>query len=71
MMRAATSSKVITSGSRVSFDSDEGPQAGVVECVKPDLGNGQRIALVRVADTLDGMPWQVPVEQLQAVAARG
>ena len=61
---------MIASGSRVAFDSEEGPQAGVVECVKPDLGNGQRIALVRVADTLDGMPWQVPVEQLQAVVAR-
>lgn len=60
----------IASGSRVAFDSEEGPQAGVVECIKPDLGNGQRIALVRVPGTLDGMPWQVPFEQLQAVGAR-
>ena len=55
-MMSATSSKVIASGSRVDFDSDEGPQAGVVECIKPDVGNGQRIAMVRVAGTLDGMP---------------
>ena len=70
MMRGATGSKVIASGSRVAFDSDEGPQAGVVECIKPDVGNGQRIAMVRVAGTLDGTPWQVPVEQLQAASAR-
>ena len=70
MMSAATSSKVFASGSRVAFDSDEGPQAGVVECIKPDVGNGQRIAMVRVVGTLDGMPWQVPVEQLQASSTR-
>ena len=69
-MRAADSSEVIASGSLVAFDSDEGPQDGVVECIKPDVGNGQRIAMVRVAGTLDGMPWQVPVEQLQAAGAR-
>ena len=70
MMRTTVNPKMIASGSRVAFDSDEGPQAGVVECIKPDVGNGQRIAIVRVAGTLDGMPWQVPVEQLQAASAR-
>ncbi|TDY35115.1 hypothetical protein [Janthinobacterium sp. 75] len=69
-MMSATSSKVIACGSRVAFDSDDGPQAGVVECIKPDVGNGQRIAMVRVAGTLDGMPWQVPVEHLQAASVR-
>lgn len=70
MMRTTVNPKMIASGSRVAFDSDEGPQAGVVECIKPDVGNGQRIAMVRVAGTLDGMPWQVPVEHLQAASVR-
>jgi hypothetical protein len=65
-----TKTKRIAVGAAVNFDSDEGPQDGVVECIKPDVGNGQRIAMVRVAGTLDGMPWQVPVEQLQAASAR-
>lgn len=70
MMRAASTQKAIGSGSRVNFDSEEGPQAGVVECIKPDLGNGQRIAVVRVEGTLAGAPWQVPLDQLHAVGAR-
>jgi hypothetical protein len=59
----------ITVGARVEFDTEDGPQAGVVEQFKCDVGNGQRIALVRVAGTLDGTPWQMPVEQLQHVKA--
>lgn len=61
--------KHITIGTRVEFDSDHGPQTGVVAEIKPDLGNGQRIAVVRVANTLDGAPWHMPVDQLQRAAA--
>jgi hypothetical protein len=59
----------ITAGARVEFETEDGPQVGVVEHIKPDVGNGQRIALVRVAGTLDGMPWQMPIEQLQIIKA--
>ena len=57
----------IAIGQNVEFDTEHGPQAGIVEQIKPDVGNGQRIALVRVAGTLDGAPWQMPVEQLQRI----
>lgn len=59
----------ITVGASVEFDTEDGPQAGVVEQFKSDVGNGQRIAVVRVAGTLGGAPWHMPVEQLQRVKA--
>lgn len=67
-MKAVTTAP-IAAGSRVQFDSDEGPQAGVVAAIKTDLGNGQLVALVNVADTLDNLPWQVPVAELQRAGA--
>lgn len=57
--------KEITIGTNVRFESDAGPQRGRVADIKPDLGNGQRIALVDVPGTLNGMPWQIPVNDLQ------
>lgn len=63
MKRAA-----ITIGTAVLFDSD-GPQAGTVEDIKLDVGNGQRIALVNVPGTLDGTPWHMPIDQLQRAPA--
>jgi hypothetical protein len=60
-----TKTKRITVGATVNFDSDNGPQSGIVEDIKADLGNGQRIAMVKVPGTLDGVPWQMPVDQLQ------
>ncbi len=62
--------KPIEIGTPVEFDSDHGPQAGVVEELKADLGNGQRIAMVRVAGTLNGAPWSMPLDQLQRATAR-
>lgn len=57
--------KEITPGDRVRFESEDGPQRGRVADIKPDLGNGQRIALVDVPGTMNGKPWQVPVNDLQ------
>lgn len=54
----------ITVGMPVQFDSEHGPQRGTVDEIKADVGNGQRIALVRVPGTLDGAPWHMPVDQL-------
>ncbi len=62
-------STTITVGAHVEFDTEHGPQAGVVEQFKSDVGNGQRIAVVRVAGTLGGAPWHMPVEQLQHIKA--
>lgn len=59
--------KHITIGMPVVFDSD-GPQSGTVADIKIDVGNGQRIALVNVPGTLDGAPWQMPLDQLQRAA---
>ncbi|SFD84129.1 hypothetical protein [Massilia yuzhufengensis] len=51
-------------GSTVKFDSEDGPQTGTVHEIKTDLTNGAKVALVRVAGTLSGAPWRVPVNDL-------
>lgn len=56
-------------GSPVKFDSEAGPQQGTVAEILTDIGNGARIAFVRVAGTLDGAPWRVPVNDLQLLEA--
>jgi hypothetical protein len=56
-------------GSTVKFDSEAGPQQGTVAEILTDIGNGARIAFVRVTGTLDGAPWRVPVNDLQRVEA--
>jgi len=56
-------------GSPVKFDSDAGPQRGTVAEILTDIGNGARIAFVRVDGTLDGAPWRVPVNDLQHAEA--
>lgn len=57
--------KTIGPGSPVKFDSEAGPQQGTVAEILTDIGNGARIAFVRVEGTLDGAPWRVPVNELQ------
>ncbi|KRB73469.1 hypothetical protein [Noviherbaspirillum sp. Root189] len=59
----------ITTGTRVTFDSEHGPQHGTVAEIKPHIGNGQSIAVIQVKGTQNGSPWQVPVNELHAVAA--
>jgi len=56
-------------GSPVKFDSEAGPQQGTVAEILTDIGNGARIAFVRVTGTLDGAPWRVPVNDLQHAEA--
>ncbi|TCS37459.1 hypothetical protein EDC30_104263 [Paucimonas lemoignei] len=60
----------ITPGARVSFDSDHGPQRGVVAQIRKDLIIGQQVALVQVKGTQGGMPWKMPVEKLTLEAAQ-
>jgi hypothetical protein len=57
--------KTIGPGSTVKFDSEAGPQQGTVAEILTDIGNGARVAFVRVDGTLDGAPWRVPVNELQ------
>ncbi len=59
----------ITVGARVEFDTEDGPQVGVIEDVRQDLGNGQRIAMIYVAGTLNRASWLIPIEQLQIIKA--
>ncbi|WP_273163736.1 hypothetical protein [Massilia timonae] len=61
--------KTISAGSTVKFDSEAGPQQGTVQQIMQDIGNGAKIAFVRVTGTLDGAPWRVPVNELQHVEA--
>lgn len=61
--------KIIGPGSAVKFDSEAGPQQGTVAEIKTDIGNGSRVAYVRVQGTLDGAPWRVPVNELQHAEA--
>ncbi|HEY0843783.1 MAG TPA: hypothetical protein VGE12_00340 [Noviherbaspirillum sp.] len=56
----------ITIGTKVHFDSDNGPQRGRIVDFMCDVGNGQRIALVDVPGTLNGMPWAIPVNDLKS-----
>ncbi|WP_314435494.1 hypothetical protein [Massilia timonae] len=52
-------------GTPVKFDSEAGPQQGTVQQIMQDIGNGAKVAFVRVTGTLDGAPWRVPVNELQ------
>jgi len=61
--------KIIGLGSPVKFDSEAGPQQGTVAEILTDIGNGAKVAFVRVAGTLDGAPWRVPVNELQHAEA--
>ena len=56
-------------GSAVKFDSEAGPQTGTVHEIKTDIGNGAKVALVRVAGTLAGTPWRIPVHELKHAEA--
>lgn len=56
-------------GSPVKFDSEAGPQLGTVAEIMTDIGNGAKVAVVRVTGTLDGAPWRVPVNELQHAEA--
>lgn len=56
-------------GSPVKFDSEAGPQQGTVAEIMTDIGNGAKVAVVRVTGTLDGAPWRVPVNELQHAEA--
>lgn len=61
--------QIIRPGAAVEFDSESGPQKGIVSEIKTDIANGAKVALVDVTGTLGGVPWHVPVNDLRALEA--
>lgn len=59
----------ITKGTRVAFDSDYGPQKGIVIGVQRSITNGQSFAVIEVDHALPGCTWSVPLNDLQVKAA--
>ncbi|WGG48954.1 hypothetical protein [Rugamonas sp. DEMB1] len=62
--------KPITAGTPVKFDSEHGPQEGVVSDILRDLSNGRKVAAVQVEGALDGRPWTIPLDQLARAACQ-
>ncbi len=60
----------IDPGARVEFDSEFGPQTGTVLTITRDVGNGQPFAVIEIDHGMAGMPWKVPLQQLQLQPAR-
>lgn len=56
--------KKITVGMPVDFESEHGPQRGTVAGIKQDVTNGQTYALIDVNGTMNGAPWQMPIDAL-------
>ena len=53
-------------GAHVQFDSEHGTQLGKVADIRSDVTNGRRVAAVQVVGAMNGQPWMVPVDELQA-----
>lgn len=58
----------ISLGSRVTFETDSGPQDGTVCTLTTDISNGCRVASVCVPGALNDAPWSIPVSQLCLVS---
>ena len=58
----------ISPGVRVSFDTADGPQQGTVRALATDISNGRKVAAIEVPGTLDGLPWVMPVVDLDLAA---
>ncbi len=54
-------------GSRVVFDSEHGPQTGVLVNIVRDVGNAQPFAIVAVDNPPPGILASVPVTDLQSI----
>ena len=65
------SPRQIALGDRVTFDTDEGYQAGTVNDLRRDVGNGELHAWVELDHQWPGMFCAVPIRAIQTVAAQG
>ena len=61
------SPRQITLGDRVTFDTDEGFQAGTVNDLRRDVGNGELHAWVELDHQWAGMFRAVPLGAIEAV----
>ncbi|WFR81068.1 hypothetical protein P9875_07845 [Janthinobacterium rivuli] len=70
MLNTSTNSpRQIALGDRVTFDTDEGYQAGTVNDLRRDVGNGELHAWVELDHQWLGMFRAVPLAALQSASA--
>ena len=68
MLNTLTNSpRQIALGDRVTFDTDEGYQAGIVNDLRRDVGNGELHAWVELDHQWAGMFRAVPLGAIEAV----
>ncbi len=56
--------ELISIGTAVEFDSEHGPQTGKVTNFLPCLSNGRRHATIEIDHHLDGIVFNMPVDEL-------
>ena len=66
-MQTPEFSRPVSIGDRVTFDTDEGYQAGTVNDLRRDVGNGELNAWVELDHQLAGMFRAVPLGAIEAV----
>lgn len=66
-MQATEFSQPVSIGDRVTFDTDEGYQAGTVNDLRRDVGNGELHAWVELDHQWAGMFRAVPLEAVEAI----
>ena len=70
MLNTSTNSpRQIALGDRVTFDTDEGYQAGTVNDLRRDVGNGELHAWVELDHQWPGVFRAVPLAALQSASA--
>ena len=68
-MQTPEFSRPVSIGDRVTFDTDEGDQAGTVNDLRRDVGNGELHAWVELDHQWPGMFRAVPLGALQSASA--
>ncbi|MED5594502.1 hypothetical protein [Janthinobacterium sp. P210006] len=68
-MQTPELSRSVSIGDRVTFDTDEGYQAGTVNDLRRDVGNGELHAWVEVDHQWSGVFRAVPITALQSARA--
>ena len=66
-MQTPEFSRPVSIGDRVTFDTDEGYQAGTVNDLRRDVGNGELHAWVELDHQWPGMFRAVPLGAIEAV----
>lgn len=69
MLNQTDSLRQVARGDRVTFDTDEGYQAGIVSDLRRDVGNGELHAWVELDHQWPGVCCAVPIRAIQTAAA--